>query len=75
MDVKLKAKLDEESKDYVAEKEIHDMSSKMSVTDHDHYFTRTHAGEIVCKCGWGLFITREDEIRDGHLYKNNNLIV
>lgn len=67
--------LDSEVKDYEANKEVHNMDSKKSVTDHDHFFTMVKGTEAQCSCGWGIFIDVEDDVREGHIYRHNKLII
>ena len=74
MDGKLKTKLDEEHKDYQAEKELHDMAGKPSLQDHDHYFRLVRGSEALCSCGWGLFVN-PNELRDGHVYAGDQLVI
>lgn len=68
-------KLDEESRDYEAEKELHDMDKRENLIDHSHEFTLQAGNTAYCNCGWGLYLDGEDEIREGHLYRNGTLII
>jgi len=42
---------------------------------HEHVFKYLNSREIICKCGMGLFIGEGDELRGGHLYHNNKLVL
>lgn len=45
------------------------------VRTHTHYFEKVEgAKEAKCKCGFGLFLSAEDSVRDGHLYQNDKLV-
>jgi hypothetical protein len=68
-------KLDEESRDYEAVKEIIDMGQKKSVTEHLHRFNLQSGNKAECDCGWGFFLDNKDEIRDGKLYRDGTLII
>jgi len=50
---------------------------KMGVKEEcEHFFEEDGERKIKCKkCGMGLFIDVEDEIRDGHLFCVNKLII
>lgn len=42
----------------------------------EHYFRLVSGREAQCQnCNWGLFLGAGDEIRDGHLYVNDERIV
>ena len=45
-------------------------------TKCEHYFMYVKAGQIECKnCRMGLYLDVGDLLKDGHLYKNNKLII
>ena len=67
--------LDEEQTDYKAEKELHNMGERPSVTEHDHLFTHGSGNTANCTCGWGVYLDLSDELRDGHLFRNGSLII
>jgi hypothetical protein len=68
-------KLDEESKDYEAEKELHDMDKRANLLDHVHEFTLQTGNRAYCNCGWGIYLDTKDEIRNGKLYRDGTLII
>jgi hypothetical protein len=42
----------------------------------DHYFEMRSGREIICrKCNVGYYITYGDKVKDGHLFKNDKLIL
>lgn len=51
--------------------ELKDMSKGKS---HQHNFVQVTGTEIRCECGFGLFITHEDRLKEGHLYRGDQLI-
>lgn len=67
--------LKNEVSEYEAVREIHNMGERPSVTDHEHFFTLVRSNEASCKCGWGLFLDNRDQIRGGHLFRDERLIV
>lgn len=67
--------LDSESKLYDAGKEVHDMDKRKSVTDHEHKFQLTTGHQVQCNCGWGLYIDINDEVKDGHIFRNAKKII
>lgn len=41
-----------------------------------HKFLRVKPQQIECeRCNMGLYITKEDKIKKGHLYRGNKLII
>lgn len=40
---------------------------------HTHYFEKI-GREARCQCGFGLFLSAEDNVRDGHLYLGDQII-
>ena len=68
-------KLDEESKEYEAVKELHDMDKRQSVTDHSHEFSVYPGNQAYCECGWGIYLDKDDTIKEGHLYRSGTLII
>lgn len=42
----------------------------------DHYFQRVSGRQVECRnCGAGFFIGPSIEVRDGHIYKKDTLVV
>ena len=69
------SELDSYVKDYKADKELHNMGERRSVTDHEHKFTLVAGNKAECECGWGLFLDNKDEIRDGRLFRAGVLVM
>ena len=67
--------LDEEQAEYKAEKEIHDMEARKSLTDHEHDFRLLSGNRGECNCGWGIYLDAKDTIREGKLYREDTLII
>jgi hypothetical protein len=67
--------LDEDNKVYEASNELHDMETRSSLTDHEHYLDVQPGNVAECQCGWGIYLDAEDEIREGKLYRNGTLII
>lgn len=43
--------------------------------EHKHYFEKIEGvREAKCKCGFGIFLSAEDGVKDGHLYQNGQLV-
>lgn len=66
--------LDEQVKNYGAEKEVIDLSNAPTPTSHEHSF-QDYGSRAQCTCGWGLFLDPEDKIFEGHLYRNDQLVI
>ena len=67
--------LDEEQAEYKAEKEVHDMGTRKSLTDHEHDFRLVSGNRGECNCGWGIYLDAKDTIREGKLYREDTLII
>ena len=62
------------SDEYWKESEV-ELRKRQEVAEHRHYFEKVEgAREGKCRCGFGLFLSAEDGIKDGHLYQNGQLI-
>jgi len=68
-------RLNEESREYGASKELHDMGSKKSVTDHDHYFEVASGNQAYCNCGFGLFLDMEDSVSKGRIFRHGKQVI
>lgn len=67
--------LDNYVADYQADKKLHNMADRSSVTDHDHRFSLVPGNQAYCNCGWGLYLDDKDELRDGKIYRAGVLVV
>lgn len=49
--------------------------TKLQSKECEHYFERGD-NDIKCtKCGMGLYVSKRDEVRDGHLYYKDKLVI
>lgn len=56
-----------------AETNLHELPNSKECK---HHFVRLKGNEIECtKCRIGFFVNPGDVLRDGHLYKENKLVI
>jgi len=66
--------LPESSHEYWSDSE-RNLHKVVQPEEHKHYFEKVEgAREAKCKCGFGLFLSAEDNVHDGHLYQNGQLV-
>lgn len=55
-----------------AERELKTMARPV---EHIHFFVKLEGErEARCRCGFGIFLSAEDSVRDGHLYQNGVIV-